>query len=54
MSNKAHNNNGLRTIVQQRRDGVEHSSAVCMKNVAKTYHALYIHCLLYTSDAADE
>ena len=22
MSNKAHNNNGLRTIVQQRRDGV--------------------------------
>ncbi len=42
MSNKAHNNNGLRTIVQQRRDGVEHSSAVCMKNVTKTYHALYI------------
>lgn len=42
MSNKAYNNNGLRTIVQQRRDGVEHSSAVCMKNVIKTYHALYI------------
>ena len=28
MANKSHHNNALRTIVKQKRDGVEHSTAV--------------------------
>ena len=42
MANRSHYNSGLRTLVQQRRDGVLHSTAVLHKEVAKTYHALYI------------
>ena len=42
MHNKSHFNSGLRTIVQQRRDGVEHSTAVHIKEFNKTYHAVYI------------
>lgn len=42
MPNKSHYNSGLRTLVQQRRDGVEHSSAVHIADFSKTYHALYI------------
>lgn len=42
MVNKSHNNSGLRTIVQQRRDGIEHSTAVHVTEFDKTYHAIYI------------
>lgn len=42
MYNKSHFNSGLRTLVQQRRDGVEHSTAVHTKDFDKTYHAIYI------------
>lgn len=42
MPNKSHYNNGLRTLVKQSRDGVEHSTAVHVKDLKKTYHALYI------------
>ena len=42
MPNKSHNNNGLRTLVKQSREGVEHSTAVHVKDFDKTYHALYI------------
>lgn len=42
MPNKSHYNSGLRTLVKQRRDGVEHSTAVHIKDFDKTYHALYI------------
>ena len=42
MTNKSHNNSGLRTIVQQRRDGIEHSTAVHVTEFDKTYHAIYI------------
>lgn len=42
MPNKSHNNNGLRTLVKQSRGGVEHSTAVHVKDFDKTYHALYI------------
>ena len=42
MPNKSHNNSGLRKLVQQRRDGIEHSTAVHVKDFEKTYHALYI------------
>lgn len=42
MANKSHNNSGLRTIVQQRRDGIEHSTAVHVTEFDKTYHAIYI------------
>lgn len=42
MANRSHYNSGLRTLVQQRRDGVLHSSAISANEVAKTYHALYI------------
>lgn len=42
MINKSHNNSGLRTIVQQRRDGIEHSTAVHVTEFDKTYHAIYI------------
>lgn len=42
MVNKSHNNSGLRTIVQQRRDGKEHSTAVHITEFDKTYHAIYI------------
>lgn len=41
MPNKSHNNSGLRKLVQQRRDGIEHSAAVHVKDFEKTYHALY-------------
>ena len=41
MTNKSHNNSGLRKLVQQRRDGIEHSTAVHVKDFEKTYHALY-------------
>lgn len=42
MTNKSHNNSGLRTIVQQRRDGIEHSTVVHVTEFDKTYHAIYI------------
>ena len=42
MANRSHYNSGLRTLVQQPRDGVWHSSAISANEVAKTYHALYI------------
>lgn len=42
MANKSHNNSGLRTIIQQRRDGIEHSTAVHVTEFYKTYHAIYI------------
>lgn len=42
MVNKSHNNSGLRTIVQQKRDGIEHSTAVHVTEFDKTYHAIYI------------
>ncbi len=42
MANKSHHNNALRTIVKQKRDGVEHSTAVHVKEFDKTFHALYI------------
>jgi site-specific DNA-methyltransferase (adenine-specific) len=43
MPNKSHYNNGLRTLVRQSRDGVEHSATVHIENFEKTWHALYIH-----------
>ena len=42
MYNKSHFNSGLRTLVQQKRDGVEHSTAVHTKVFDKTYHAIYV------------
>lgn len=42
MPNKSHFNSGLRTLVQQARDGIEHSSAVHVHNFDKTFHAVYI------------
>lgn len=42
MYNKSHFNSGLRAMVQQRRDGVEHSTAVHSKAFETTYHAVYI------------
>lgn len=39
---KSHFNSGLRTLVQQARDGIEHSSAVHVHNFNKTFHAVYI------------
>lgn len=42
MPNKSHYNNGLRTLIKQSRDGVEHSSMIHTHDFAKTYHALYI------------
>ena len=42
MPNKSHFNSGLRTLVQQARDGIEHSSAVHVHNFNKTFHAVYI------------
>lgn len=42
MPNKSHYNSGLRAMVQQSRDGIEHSTAVHVKEFEKTYHALYI------------
>ena len=41
MTNKSHYNSGLRKLVQQRRDGIEHSTAVHVEDFEKTYHALY-------------
>lgn len=42
MPNKSHFNSGLRAMVQQSRDGVEHSSTIHGKAVEKTVHAIYI------------
>ncbi len=42
MHNKSHFNSGLRVMVQQSRDGVEHSTVVHTKEFEKTFHALYI------------
>ena len=42
MPNKSHYNSGLRTLVSQSRDGVEHSATVHIENFEKTWHALYI------------
>ena len=42
MPNKSHFNSGLRTLVQQSRDGIEHSTAVHPQKTSKTYHAIYI------------
>lgn len=42
MPNKSHFNSGLRTLVQQARDGIEHSSAIHVRNFDKTFHAVYI------------
>lgn len=42
MPNKSHFNSGLRTLVKQSRDGVEHSTTVHVENFEKTWHALYI------------
>ncbi len=42
MSNKSHYNKGLITLVQQSRDGVEHSTVVHKQYFDKTYHVLYI------------
>ena len=42
MANKSHHNNGLKTIIKQKRDGIEHSAAVHIKKFDKTFHALYI------------
>lgn len=42
MPNKSHFNSGLRTLVQQSRDGVRHSSAVHVHDFDKTFHAVYI------------
>lgn len=42
MPNKSHFNSGLRAMVQQSRDGIEHSTAVHVKDFYKTYHAVYI------------
>lgn len=42
MPNKSHFNSGLRTLIQQARDGIEHSSAVHAHNFNKTFHAVYI------------
>lgn len=42
MPNKSHFNSGLRTLIKQRRDGVEHSNTVHVENFEKTWHALYI------------
>lgn len=42
MPNKSHFNSGLRTLVQQTRDGIEHSSAIHVRNFDKTFHAVYI------------
>lgn len=42
MPNKSHYNSGLRTLVKQSRDGVEHSTTVHVENFEKTWHALYI------------
>lgn len=42
MPNKSHFNSGLRTLVQQSRDGIDHSTVVHAHNFNKTYHALYI------------
>ncbi|MCR8892553.1 site-specific DNA-methyltransferase [Bacteroides caecigallinarum] len=42
MPNKSHFNSALRTLVQQSRDGVKHSTAVYIQNFEKTYHSLFI------------
>lgn len=42
MPNKSHFNSGLRTLVQQARVGIEHSSAIHVRNFDKTFHAVYI------------
>lgn len=42
MPNKSHFNSALRTLVQQSRDGVKHSTAVYTQNFEKTYHSLFI------------
>ncbi len=42
MPNKSHFNSGLRTLIQQARDGIEHSSAIHVHNFDKTFHAVYI------------
>ncbi|MCD8296804.1 MAG: site-specific DNA-methyltransferase [Prevotella sp.] len=42
MPNKSHFNSGLRTLVQQCRDGIKHSTCVNIPNFNKTYHAIYI------------
>lgn len=42
MPNKSHYNSGLRTLVKQSRDSIEHSTTVHVKHFEKTYHALYI------------
>lgn len=42
MPNKSHFNSGLRTLVKQSRDGVEHSTTVHIENFEKTWHAIYI------------
>ncbi|MCF0218281.1 MAG: site-specific DNA-methyltransferase [Muribaculaceae bacterium] len=42
MPNKSHYNSGLMSINQQKRDGVQHSSAIHSVNLSRTFHALYI------------
>ncbi|WP_418877748.1 DNA-methyltransferase [Xylanibacter rarus] len=42
MPNKSHFNSGLRTLIQQARDGIEHSSVVHVRDFNKTFHAVYI------------
>lgn len=42
MHNKSHQNKGLRAILHQKKDGIEHSTAVKTKFFEKTYHAIFI------------
>lgn len=42
MPNKSHFNSGLRALVRQARDGIEHSSTVHACDFDKTFHAVYI------------
>lgn len=42
MSNKSHFNSGLRKLLQQTRDGIEHSSSIEVNDFDKTFHAVYI------------
>lgn len=42
MSNKSHHNNGLISILQQKKEGKLHSSSIQSDVVEKTFHALYI------------
>lgn len=42
MPNKSHHNSGLRTLVMQSRDGIQHSTAVQAKTCKKSYHLICI------------